>query len=176
MKQFLLLTAALLLGCIAFAQKVKTISVPLLSNPNIVVNGNEDADANQLYKGQMVHFAFAVLNPSQSSAIKAGTCSLQIELGDKLQVTQNALAKTALSNYFNWSIVTDANGKLTLNGKLMADLPADFTGNAFLELRCAEIGTSSIRAQWLDANKVKQGSLSTLDFTVKKISVKANMH
>src|SRR5947209_2228003 len=116
MKQFSLL-AALLLCLTVFAQKRQPVNVPVVSNANILDNRNNVIDANHLFKGQTIHFGFNILNPSQSDAIKAGTCSLEIELGDKLQTAPNASAKISLNDYFSWSTTTDENGKTLLNGK-----------------------------------------------------------
>src|ERR1043165_4674098 len=94
----------LLVCCLSKAQTKPTQNFALLVNPNITVTGKETIDANQLYKGQMVRFGFNIINPSLSEVVKAGSCQLQINLGDKLKVAQKDFAtKMPLSNYFKWS-------------------------------------------------------------------------
>ena len=164
---------AFFICCNAFAQNKTSQNYPVFANPNISVADKEAIDANQLYKGQMVRFAISVVNPSQSDVVKAGSCELQIELGDKMKpVHKDVLLKMALNNYFSWSAITDEKGIMRLNGKLTADLPADFVGTAFVDLQCMEAGSSAVRVQWLDAHQLRKGALNAVDFTIKKTKPK----
>ena len=159
----------LILACgTAFGQKRTSQNYPVLVNPTLTTVEKEDINANQLYKGQSLLFSFSVFNPSQSESIKAGSCLLHIELGEKLKPSQKGTIKMPPSQYLQWTVVTDENEKTYATGRLKADLPADFIETVLMELQCSETGSSVIKSQWTDAGNTKYGMLTTLDFTVKK--------
>lgn len=167
MKYFILMMFAFACGS-ALAQKKSLQNYPVLVNPTITTVEKEDLNANQLYKGQVVQLAFGIFNPNQSETIKAGSCLLQVELGDKLKPAQKEMSRLKANDYFHWTIVNDESGKTFLSGSPKADLPADFFQTVFVELQCAETGSSTIKAQWADDANTRQGVLNTLEFTIKK--------
>lgn len=164
----LFLLAIIFISTYLFAQKSIEQNIPVLSNLTLTEAGKGTVDANQLYKGQAVRFSFNVFNPSQSEPIKAGSCQLLIELGDKVQQAGRQVTKMQLNNYFRWTEVTDNKGKTCLTGKLITDLPPDFVANVFIDLNCSETGSSTIKAQWLDEDQKNLGSFNAVDFTIKK--------
>lgn len=169
MKRFLLM-ATVLLSISGMAQNKTATTYPVLANPNITDANAVEIDANQLYKNEAVLFSITIVNPSQNEAVKAGSCHLQIELGNKLRLVQkDAIQRIPLPNYFKWSAATDEQGIVWLNGKLIADLPMDFAGITSLELVCIETGSSSIKAQWVSSlDHKKIGSQNGVDFTIRK--------
>lgn len=168
MKTFFL-TALLFFALYGGAQNRSAITYPVLANLNLSEAAGEALDANALRKGQAVRLSFTVINPNLSEAVKAGSCALQIQLGKKLRTAQRAaVAKMAFADYFSWSASTDEKGATLLSGKLVKNLPADFTGTVSVELHCAETGSSTVKAQWVDAAQAPIGSLSAVDVSVSK--------
>ena len=112
------------------------------------------------------------MNMDQRSAVQAGSCRLDIDLGTKLSLDPGFnLEGSALSNYFTWTSAVSASGSVVISGKLRASLPADFMGTAVLNLKCQEPGLSEITMHWVYyADKLKPST--SKNTTVFQVNVK----
>jgi hypothetical protein len=169
MKRILLISAVLVSFGATAQTNVAAKNFPVLSNPNITGIYGEALDASYLLKNQVVRFNISLMNLDQKEVVKAGSYTIQIELDNKVKLANTEdILHMPLGNYFSWSVEKDATGKNYLNGKLIADLPTDFTGSTFINLRCMETGHSFVQALWISADKTKRSGLNAVDFTIVK--------
>ena len=107
-------------------------SDPAVENIQFAGLANEQVNVNRLDVGAPVKMSFKLTNNDQVNMVPVGTCELKISLGSKFVMASNDLSQIAnlpLTNYFQWSVaVIPTSGQSIITGKLINDLPANFSG------------------------------------------------
>ncbi len=134
----------------------KTIVVadPALVDVNITTTSDVLINANlvPLNSTNRVHVPILNLDQDPTHIVPAGTTKVRIDLGDKLKLNLSFnLATAPLSTYFTWTKVVES-GNDVIYGDQIADLPADFVGDAWFEVDAVTPGLSLITANFQVTN------------------------
>jgi hypothetical protein len=118
---------------------------PATGQMDITTMDGISLNANFIAPNSALRLTVPVYNLSQLNTIPAGTCKLNINLGNRFVLDPSfSLAAAALNNYFTWTS-TIIGGLVQINGDLVAPLPGDFTGLAAFNIKAKNsLGTSEI--------------------------------
>ncbi len=143
------------------AQRAAVKADPELGKITLADKAGFAINENFIQAADVISMKIPVMNSNHGQAIPAGSCKIKIGLGSKLQLDPSFdLATAGLSSYFKWSSAVN-DGQVQLTGDLISALPANIKEvNVAFKIKGAEIGSSTITANFLISNHNTRAILS----------------
>ena len=174
MKRILLLSLVFL-SVGVYAQQGTDMRVGLADLSDVSGKG---MSSSGVVTGSEMVLRIPVMNMSQTGIIPAGSCRLEIDLGQGLEVGKGfSLSNVGMSDYFEWTRKLSADGNLVIVGTVKSGIPGDFMGSAQLHLQSTRPGLNLINMKWI-YNNPKLNPLSaktSSSFQIRTVAAKGTL-